>query len=78
MQRVLVGREYASLGKRERGEIRAYLGKVTGLSLPQVTRLIRMCRETGTIGAKPYGRRRFAKKYTAEDVALLAEVGPRA
>ena len=74
VQRVLVGREYASRGKRERGEVRAYLSKVTGLSLPQVTRLIRLYRETGTIGAKPYGRRRFAKKYTAEDVALLAEV----
>jgi transposase InsO family protein len=74
VQRVLVGREYASRGKGERGEVRAYLSKVTGLSLPQVTRLIRLYRETGTIEAKPYGRRRFAKKYTAEDVALLAEV----
>src|SRR5450755_3513595 len=55
VQRVLVGREYASRGKRECGEIRAYLSKVTGLSLPQVTRLIRMYRETGTIGAKRMG-----------------------
>src|SRR5450755_394192 len=47
VQRVLVGREYASRGKRERGEVRAYLSKVTDLSLPQVTRLIRMYRETG-------------------------------
>ena len=42
MQRVLVAREYAVRGKTERGAIRAYLSKISGLSVPQITRLIRL------------------------------------
>ena len=43
-QRLLVAREYACQGKQERGIIRAYLSKVTGLSLAQTARLIQMYR----------------------------------
>jgi hypothetical protein len=74
VQRVLVAREYAGLGKGERGQVRTYVSKVTGLSLPQTTRLIRLYRETGRVEPKAYQRRRFAKKYTEQDVALLVEV----
>ena len=41
VERVLVAQEYAAQGKKQRGAIRDYVGKKTGLSLPQVTRLIR-------------------------------------
>ncbi len=54
------------------GQIRAYIIKVTGLSLPQAARLIRMYRETGKIEQQPYQRRQFPRKYTAGDVTLLA------
>ena len=54
--------------------IRAYIGKMTGLSLPQATRLIRKYRREGVVQPAPYRRRRFPVKYTIEDVALLAEV----
>ena len=74
VERVLVAQEYAHQGKRQRGAIRAYIGKVTGVSLPQITRLIRSYRATGKVELQSYRRRRFAGKYTAEDVALLAEV----
>jgi transposase InsO family protein len=74
VQRVLVAQEYAVQGKKERGRIRAYLSKVTGLSLPQMTRLIRQHRKDGVVQAVRYRRRRFASKYTAKDVRLLAEV----
>jgi transposase InsO family protein len=74
VQRVLVGQEYAAQGKKERGAIRAYLSKVTGLSLPQMARLIRQYREEGVVAAVAYRRRRFPTKYTGRDVALLAEV----
>jgi len=73
VQRVLVAQEYARQGKKERGAIRAYLSKVTGLSLPQMTRLIRKYREYGVVEAVAYRRRRFAVKYTERDIALLAE-----
>ncbi len=74
VQRALVGQEYARQGKKGRGTIRAYLSKVTGLSLPQMTRLIRQYREAGVVEAAAYRRRRFPSKYTRRDVALLAEV----
>ena len=73
-QRVLVAQEYAGQSKKQRGRIRAYIAKVSGLSLPQVTRLIRMYRATGRVEAAVYQRCRFPRKYTAEDVALLVAV----
>lgn len=74
VQRVLVGQEYAVQGRKQRGAIRAYLSKVTALSLPQVTRLIRQYRREGVVKAASYRRRRFAVKYKKRDIALLAEV----
>ena len=73
VQRVLVAREYAVQGKKQRGTIRTYLSKVTGLSLPQTTRLIRQYRREGVVEAMEYRRRRFAVKYTSRDIAVLAE-----
>lgn len=73
-EQVLVAQEYGKQGKRARGEVRAYLSKTTGLSLPQITRLIRSYVETGRVVVKPSWRRRFPGKYTDLDVALLAEV----
>src|SRR5271165_2459676 len=74
VQRVLVAREYAVQGKKQRGTIRTYLSKVTGLSLPQTTRLIRQYRQEGVVEAATYRRGRFPVKYTARDIAVLAEV----
>ena len=36
----LVGQQYHILGKEEKGLLRSYLGKMTGLSRAQVTRLM--------------------------------------
>ena len=47
---------------------------MTGRSLAQVTRLIRLYRATGKVEVKPYRRRRFPRRYTDQDIALLAEV----
>jgi transposase InsO family protein len=73
-QRLLVAREYASQGKKERGIIGAYLSKVTGLSVPQTARLIQMYRETGVVELKPQLRHEFRRTYTDADIALLAEL----
>jgi hypothetical protein len=40
VEQVLVGRQYAQLGKAARGLVRRYIEKMTGLSRAQVTRLI--------------------------------------
>ena len=74
VERVLVAQEYATRGKKQRGAIRAYIVKMTGLSLPQATRLIRKYRSEGVVEAVPYRRRCFPVKYTSQDVARLAEV----
>ena len=73
MQATLVAQEYFHLKKKERGLIRAYLRKVSRLSLAHVTRLIRQYRRDGAIQIRSKTRRRFATIYTLEDVALLAE-----
>ena len=46
-EELLVAQEYGCKGKKERGAIRKYACKVTGLSLPQMTRLIRSRTQTG-------------------------------
>jgi len=72
--RVLAAQNYGKLGKRERGLVRAYVRKVTGLSEEQTTRLIRGFLDHGAVRAQLYQRHRFTAKYRVEDIALLAEV----
>ena len=74
VEKMLVNQEYHRQPKKQRGAIRAYLSKVAGLSLPQIARLIRAHAHTGKVEAKVYRRQRFAAKYRAADIALLAQV----
>lgn len=73
-ERTLVRHRYASLSKREKGLLRLYLGRMTGLSRAQVTRLIAGYAATGRVKAAPYQRRKFAARYTKADGELLAYV----
>src|SRR5580692_8616736 len=62
-ERMLVAQEYGRQSKKQRGAIRNHLSKVTGLSLPQITRLIRSYVRTGKVETKGCRRRdRFASK----------------
>jgi transposase InsO family protein len=74
VEATLIEQQYFSLSKSERGVVRALLSKVAGLSLPQITRLIRRYRENGQIRVQGVARRRFPVKYSEEDLALLIEV----
>jgi hypothetical protein len=74
VERVLASQHYGERSKRERGVVRAYVEKVTGMSASQMTRLIRAFLDHGVVRAAPYQRHRFSARYTAEDIALLAEV----
>src|SRR5277367_825303 len=73
-ERTLVRHQYGSLGKREKGLVRRYVSRLTGLSRAQVTRLIAGYAGTGHVKAAPYRRRKFAARYTKADVELLAYV----
>ena len=71
---VLKAQDYGKLSKGERGVVRAYVEKVTGMSTSQTTRLIRAFLDHGVVKTAPYQRHRFRTQYTPEDIALLAEV----
>ena len=74
VERTLVRQEYAGLGRAGKGLVRQYIARMTGLSRAQVTRLIGAHRKTGGVKAIPYQRRKFATRYTAGDLELLAYV----
>lgn len=74
IQSTLVTQEYTRHDKKRRGMIRAFVEKVTGLGSAQVTRLIRTFKATGRVEVRAYRRLAFPRKYTDQDIALLAEV----
>jgi hypothetical protein len=74
LERVLQHQHYSQLGKGERGVIRAYLIKLTGLSRAQTTRLIARWNETREVRPLPPHRPNFPRRYQASDIALLAQV----
>ena len=73
-ERTLLRHQYAGLSRREKGLLRRYVARMTGLSRAQVTRLIASYAETGHVKAAPQQRRKFAARYTKADVELLAYV----
>lgn len=74
VERTLVQHEYGTLDKPGKGLVRQYLVRMTGMSRAQITRLIAEQQRTGFVRAAPYQRTKFATRYTASDVALLAYV----
>jgi transposase InsO family protein len=73
-EKTLVRHEYARLGKAQKGLVRRYLARMTGLSRAQITRLITGYSTTGQVKAVVYQRTKFATHYTTGDVELLAYV----
>jgi hypothetical protein len=73
-EQTLVRHEYAGLSRAEKGVLRQYLARMTGLSRAQMTRLITSYAETGHVKAAAYQRSKFASVYTKADVELLAYV----
>jgi transposase InsO family protein len=74
VDRTLRQQEYPKLGRQQKGLVRRYVQKMTGMSRAQVTRLIRQFDQTRAVKPTVYRRRRFRRRYTAADVALLVEV----
>src|ERR1039457_72671 len=74
VERTLVRHAYASLGRADKGVVRKYIARMTGLSRAQATRLIAGHRKTGQVKAAAYQRTKSARRYTAADVELLAYV----
>ena len=74
VERTLRRQCYLELTKKDKGVVRRYLAKLSGRSLPQITRLIRQYRQSGAVRVSQPRRRRFPTRYTADDIALLAAV----
>jgi transposase InsO family protein len=73
-ERTLVRHQYGGLRRPEKGLVRRYIARMTGLSRAQVTRLIGRFAADGRVKVNPYQRRKFAARYTKADVQLLAYV----
>jgi len=65
---------YEELKRSQRGLVRRYVEKMTGLSRAQTTRLITVYLRGDQVKPQPYRRCRFPQRYTREDIALLASV----
>ncbi len=74
IQGVLQRLRYRRLQRPEKGVVMRYLERTTGYSRAQLKRLVRRVRR-GEVLAKRYGKpaQGFVRKFTAVDVALLAE-----
>lgn len=65
--------DYYKRKRRQKGLLKAYLCRLSGLSRPQLTRLIKRCLLDGALRPSQAPHRRFPVKYTNVDKALLAE-----
>jgi transposase InsO family protein len=63
---------YQDLPRSARGLVRRYVAKMTGLSRAQTTRMLGQYLRGEEIKPKLYRRHRFTKRYTREDIELLA------
>jgi len=71
---VLKSQQYRRLERGEKGMVRRFLVKMTGLSRAQLTRWIGRWMKTRHVQRKPACRPNFPRRYTAGDIALLAGV----
>lgn len=74
IEETLQGQHYSQQSKEARGVLREFIIKMTGLSVPQVTRLIGRYLATGQVREKEYQRHRFARQYRKDDILVLAGV----
>jgi len=73
IERTLLRFRYRRLNRAEKGLLVRYLMKVSGYSRQQITRLIHQYHEDGRIRRRQRTVNGFARRYTAEDIRLLAE-----
>ncbi len=75
IEETMRGFDYFRFGRAEKGLLRRYLGRATGLSRAQVTRLLKQYRDGGRlVDHRHEPGRRFSRRYTSADIELLAEV----
>jgi transposase InsO family protein len=73
-QATLCAQEYMSLHRSDKGVVKQYIAKVTGMSRAQTTRLIAQYVANGIVKVRRGTGKRYTAFYTTADIALLAEV----
>ncbi len=74
MQRTLLRFRYRELGKQDKGLVIRYLVKVSGYSRQQITRLVAQYHKTGRIRRRQRTINGFKRKYSQQDIRLLAHL----
>jgi transposase InsO family protein len=74
IERILKAQQYRRLGRGQKGIVRRFLVKMSGLSRAQLTRWIGRWMKTRRVKRKPPCRPSFPRRYTVADIALLAGV----
>ena len=74
LERVLQTQHYGQRSRAERGVVRTYLSKLSGLSRAQTTRLIGRWNQSRQVRPLPPRRPNFPRRYRSVDIGLLAQV----
>ncbi len=77
IQGILIKFEYLTLARPHKGLVIRYLLKMSGYSRPQLTRLIHHDRQTGRVLRRHRTMQGFARRYTVEEIRLLAAMDER-
>ncbi len=77
IQETLIKFEYLTLSKPHKGIVIRYLLRMSGYSRQQLTRLIHHYRQTGRVRRRHRTVQGFARRYTVEDICLLAAMDER-
>jgi len=74
IQNVIFDHKYYKCSRKDKGILKNYIIKMTGISRAQLTRLIAKCKKRGTLKRREYARHKFGSKYTKGDIETLAEL----
>ena len=74
IQELIMQFKFRKCSKKEKGLIREFIIKFTGISISQLTRLIDEYYKRGTLKPKEVKRNCFERVYTKGDIELLAKV----
>jgi transposase InsO family protein len=77
IQETLITFEYLTLSRPHKGLVIRYLLKMRGYSRQPLTRLIHQYRQSGYVTRRPRTVQGFARRYTEEDIRLLAAMDER-
>jgi transposase InsO family protein len=74
IESVLREQKWRLLKRCDRGVVRRYLEKMTGLSRAQVTRIVHLYEQGEAVQPRQYRRHSFATRYRRTEIELLAKV----